>query len=87
MNRLIYRCTQDGNFQVKGEYQVLFLENEKPMKIEGCRVGLCDWNFVKNKYSDIADTCDLQFCNNANNIQGFSIVLLVTFFTTIYKLF
>ncbi|XP_045535603.1 multiple inositol polyphosphate phosphatase 1 [Papilio machaon] len=81
---VLYKCTQDGNFQVKGEYQVLFLENEKPMKIEGCRVGLCDWNFVKNKFNEMTDSCDLQFCNNASYIKGYaSIVLIVTFFATI----
>ncbi|KPJ08847.1 Multiple inositol polyphosphate phosphatase 1 [Papilio machaon] len=81
---VLYKCTQDGNFQVKGEYQVLFLENEKPMKIEGCRVGLCDWNFVKNKFNEMTDNCDLQFCNNASYIKGYaSIVLIVTFFATI----
>ncbi|CAH2036960.1 unnamed protein product, partial [Iphiclides podalirius] len=73
---VLYRCSQDGNFQVKGEYQVLFLENEKPMNLDGCRVGLCDWNYVKNKFGPIADTCSLDFCNSASNAKSYTAVVL-----------
>ncbi|XP_068632185.1 multiple inositol polyphosphate phosphatase 1-like isoform X2 [Battus philenor] len=80
---VLYKCSQDGNFQVKGEYQVLFLENEKPMKLDGCRVGLCDWNYVKNKYGQVSDTCDLKFCNSASNLNVHIPVTLVLIAFTI----
>lgn len=54
-------------------YQVLFLENERPMTLEGCRVGLCDWSLVKNKFGDLTKNCDLNFCNNANRLNSFTV--------------
>ncbi|CAK1596433.1 unnamed protein product [Parnassius mnemosyne] len=85
---VLYKCSQDGNFQVKGEYQVLFLENEKPMNLDGCRVGLCDWNYVKNKFGQIADSCDLKFCNSASAANGYIAIALAltTFFSRFLSL-
>lgn len=76
---VLYKCTTNGNFQIKEQYQVLFLENEKPMNIEGCWVGLCDWSAVKSKFDP--DKCDLQFCNAAARSTGFiSLILTVILF-------
>ncbi|XP_026754054.2 multiple inositol polyphosphate phosphatase 1-like [Galleria mellonella] len=74
---ILYKCTINGNFQVKERYQVLFLENEYPMYVEGCRVGLCDWSYVVNKFGALANTCDLKFCNSAVKINGFSALFAV----------
>ncbi|KAJ8728327.1 hypothetical protein PYW08_016712 [Mythimna loreyi] len=71
---VLHKCTQNGNFQVNEDYQVLFLENERPLDIAGCRVGLCDWSLVKNRFGDVANKCDLQFCNNANKLNGLSAI-------------
>lgn len=61
---------------MKDQYQVLFLENEKPMYMEECRVGLCDWSLVKHKYSELVGKCDMEFCNGAGRIAfGISLVL------------
>ncbi|XP_022831181.1 multiple inositol polyphosphate phosphatase 1-like [Spodoptera litura] len=67
---VLYKCTQNGNFQVNEEYQVLFLENERPMNLPGCRVGLCDWSLIKSRYGDLTKNCDLKFCNSGNNLNG-----------------
>ncbi|XP_059048606.1 multiple inositol polyphosphate phosphatase 1-like [Achroia grisella] len=69
---VLYKCTTNGNFQGKERYQVLFLENEYPMYLEGCRVGLCDWSYIVSKFGELANTCDLGFCNSAVKINGFS---------------
>lgn len=77
---VLYRCTPNGNFQVKEEYQVLLMENEKPMYIEGCRVGLCDWSFLKKKYEELINQCDLSVCNSGqklNSVFGFSLAVIV----------
>ncbi|KAM3959180.1 multiple inositol polyphosphate phosphatase 1 [Aphomia sociella] len=72
---VLYKCTTNGNFQVKERYQVLFLENETPMYLEGCRVGLCDWSYIVSKFGDLANTCDLKFCNSAIRINGLTAIL------------
>lgn len=74
------RCTPNSNVQINEQYQVLFLENERPLYIEDCRVGLCTWSFVKNRFGLIADNCDLNFCNGAtkvNGVMGLSLALVV----------
>ncbi|XP_053607152.1 multiple inositol polyphosphate phosphatase 1-like isoform X2 [Plodia interpunctella] len=75
---VLYKCTSNGNFQIKDRYQVLFLHNEKPVVLEGCRVGLCDWSLVIQRFGELANKCDLQFCNGAKSVQSWGIVALVT---------
>ncbi|CAG9786011.1 unnamed protein product [Diatraea saccharalis] len=69
---VLYKCTLNGNFQINDRYQVLFLENEIPMSLVGCRVGLCDWSHVSATLGTIADKCDLQSCNHATSPTYFS---------------
>ncbi|XP_026729371.1 multiple inositol polyphosphate phosphatase 1-like [Trichoplusia ni] len=78
---VLYKCTQNGNFQVNEQYQVLFLENERPMRLEGCRVGLCDLSLVKNKLGEITKNCDLNFCNSANRLNSYTLIFVaISFF-------
>jgi hypothetical protein len=44
----------------------MFYLNETPVLMEGCKVGLCDWEFLKEKFGQTADGCDLSFCYNSN---------------------
>ncbi|XP_034830731.1 multiple inositol polyphosphate phosphatase 1-like [Maniola hyperantus] len=78
---VLYKCTPNSNFQVNDPYQVLFLENERPLYLEECRVGLCSWSFVKNRFGLIADNCNLNFCNGAGQIKisffGLALALLL----------
>ncbi|KAI5652059.1 histidine phosphatase superfamily (branch 2) domain-containing protein [Phthorimaea operculella] len=67
---VLYKCTPNGNFQYNDRYQILFLENEKSMNLEGCRVGLCDWSTVKKRFGDIADNCNMEACNSASQTIG-----------------
>ncbi|XP_047024736.1 multiple inositol polyphosphate phosphatase 1-like [Helicoverpa zea] len=79
---VLYKCTQNGNFQVNEEYQVLFLENEHPLSLPGCRVGLCDWSLVKNRFGELVKNCNLDFCNSATKISSVNVILFtfVAFF-------
>ncbi|XP_052740206.1 multiple inositol polyphosphate phosphatase 1-like [Bicyclus anynana] len=78
---VLYKCTPNSNFQINDPYQVLFLENERPLYLEECRVGLCNWTFVKNRFGLIADNCNLDFCNGGatkiNGILSFSLALVI----------
>ncbi|KAL4708716.1 hypothetical protein ACJJTC_017395 [Scirpophaga incertulas] len=62
---ILYKCTLNGKFQINDKYQVLFLENEKPISFEGCRVGLCDWSRVNTLFANVVNSCDLKACNVA----------------------
>ncbi|CAH2980125.1 unnamed protein product [Chilo suppressalis] len=85
---VLYKCTLNGNFGINDRYQVLFLENEKPISLDGCRVGLCNWSHVTKTLGAIADACDLQSCNHATTLNnyfgislavGFLVIRLVAF--------
>ncbi|XP_041977922.1 multiple inositol polyphosphate phosphatase 1-like [Aricia agestis] len=81
---VLYKCTPNSNFQIREQFQVLFLENELPLYLEGCRVGLCDWSFVKNRLGLIADNCNLNFCNSASRTNSILVLYLGLF--TLFKL-
>ncbi|XP_049869444.1 multiple inositol polyphosphate phosphatase 1-like [Pectinophora gossypiella] len=76
---VLYKCTPNGNFQYNDRYQVLFLENEKTMYLDGCKVGLCDWSYVKSRFGEVADKCNLDVCNggNRNSYLGVAVILAV----------
>ncbi|XP_045448837.1 multiple inositol polyphosphate phosphatase 1-like [Melitaea cinxia] len=79
---VLYKCTPNSNLQINEQYQVLFMENEKPMNLEECRVGLCNYTFVKNRFGLIADNCNLDFCNSATKTTGLiGFTLLFVFIT------
>ncbi|KAJ4443224.1 hypothetical protein ANN_04892 [Periplaneta americana] len=43
-------------------YKVQFYLREKLLDMEGCDQGLCDWSYIKQKYSSITENCNLDFC-------------------------
>lgn len=58
---LLCRCTSgDPN-------QVMFYMSENLADIEGCKVGLCSWEMVKQKFAHIAEECNLEFCEDKEN--------------------
>ncbi|XP_045497764.1 multiple inositol polyphosphate phosphatase 1-like [Colias croceus] len=68
---VLYKCIPNNNLKIREPYQVLFLTNERPLYIDGCNVGLCDWSLVKTRLGLVADNCELNFCNSAGKINGF----------------
>lgn len=83
---VLYKCTLNGNFQINDKYQVLFLENEKPISLEGCRVGLCEWSRVVSSLGAAADACDLNECNAATNLN-YNIAVVFTVGVYFLRLF
>lgn len=46
-----------------GGIKLQFLHNERPLLLDGCTNGVCDWEFVKAKFAEFASvTCDSFFC-------------------------
>lgn len=65
------RCNPNANFGFKDRYQVLFLQNEQTMKLENCRDGLCEWSYIESKFGEVANKCNLDFCNGAPRLNSF----------------
>ncbi|GBP19971.1 Multiple inositol polyphosphate phosphatase 1 [Eumeta japonica] len=65
---VLYRCNP---VNPENQFKVLFLENEYPMTLDECRVGLCDWSVMSRRYGGISETCDMQFCNGAGAVNGY----------------
>lgn len=50
--------------------KVQFLHDERPLQLDGCVDGLCDWATVKSKYAEVADaTCSTYFCSSTSSIH------------------
>ncbi|XP_063825122.1 multiple inositol polyphosphate phosphatase 1-like [Ostrinia nubilalis] len=78
---VLYKCTLNGNFQINDQYQVLLLENERPISLDWCRVGLCEWSQIVSKLGEVANACDLEACNGATAIGQFvAITVALVFF-------
>lgn len=56
---VFFNCTDEPKV-------MLFLE-EDSLPYDGCNVDLCTWEFIENKFSKTADSCDLAFCDPNNN--------------------
>lgn len=52
---VLFRCND-------GERRVIFYLGEKLVPYDGCNVGLCSWSYIKDKFSNIARECNLDFC-------------------------
>ncbi|CAG2054137.1 unnamed protein product [Timema podura] len=51
------RCTNTND-----PHQVIFYVAEHVVPYEGCNAGLCSWQYIKNKFADVAQGCNLNFC-------------------------
>lgn len=58
--------------------KVIFFLNQKPVELEGCKVGLCDWSVVSKKYEKYYNAdCDKLYCSGGSGII-FSYSMMVT---------
>ncbi|XP_031777741.1 multiple inositol polyphosphate phosphatase 1 [Nasonia vitripennis] len=77
---VFYRCGD-----ARSPNKVIFYLDEVPVQLEGCNVGLCDWEYLKERFGRDVDQCNLDFCYNPNSASGLvrnPLVLLVTVFLT-----
>lgn len=65
----------------------MFFLNEEPVDLPGCSVGLCSWQFLRNKLQEIVDTCTTsEYCERGGTSavsSGCLITLLFTFIALI----
>ncbi|XP_017882163.1 multiple inositol polyphosphate phosphatase 1-like [Ceratina calcarata] len=72
---VLYKCddTREPN-------KVMFYLAEKLVMFDGCDVGLCDWQYLKQRFNPVLKHCNLDVCwNGSGTITGFvpSFVLIV----------
>lgn len=72
--------------------KVMFFLNEKPVDLDWCRVGLCNWSDVKRHYEHFqTDNCAQTFCGGSSattlHLSAMSIVLPFAIGFIIFKFF
>lgn len=73
---IAYDCTNEPEKQ-----KVMFFLNERPLELDWCRVGLCDWTRVEEKYQKYLSgiDCAREFCTESGSsvkISGSAMVLI-----------
>ncbi|XP_014471719.1 PREDICTED: multiple inositol polyphosphate phosphatase 1-like [Dinoponera quadriceps] len=58
---VFYKCNDS-----RESNKVMFYLAEKPIQYESCMVGLCDWEFLKSKFGELASNCKLDVCWGTN---------------------
>ncbi|XP_015439149.1 PREDICTED: multiple inositol polyphosphate phosphatase 1-like [Dufourea novaeangliae] len=79
---VFYRC--DGNSQPN---KVMFYLAEKLVMLDGCDVGLCDWEYFKQKFNPIINRCNLNVCWNGNGVAAYVPNILLIFFACVTLVF
>ncbi|XP_012536739.1 multiple inositol polyphosphate phosphatase 1 isoform X2 [Monomorium pharaonis] len=75
---VFYKCNDRNN-----RNKVMFYLSEKPVRYSGCQVGLCDWEFLKSQFGQLASNCKLDVCWKASgaisNFPNSIAILLMSF--------
>ncbi|KDR19043.1 multiple inositol polyphosphate phosphatase 1-like [Zootermopsis nevadensis] len=53
---VLFKCDEGDR------HRVIFYLGEHLVRFDGCNVGLCSWSYIKDKFSNIAEDCNLDFC-------------------------
>lgn len=73
-----YNCPNESE-----QKKVIFFLNQRPVELEGCKVGLCDWSVVSKKYQKYQNSdCDKLYCSGGSGIV-FSYFVIVTSILTL----
>ncbi|XP_076292220.1 multiple inositol polyphosphate phosphatase 1-like isoform X1 [Lasioglossum baleicum] len=79
---VFYKC--DGDSQPN---KVMFYLAEKLVMLDGCDVGLCDWEYFKQRFNPILNKSNLNVCWNGNGVASYVpniILLLFTCFSLVF---
>lgn len=58
--------------------KVMFFLNEKPLNFDWCKVGLCNWSDIKERYKEYTEgSCEQYFCTNAAKPVSDAITTLI----------
>lgn len=62
----VHRCDDDSQ-----PNKVMFYLAEKLVYLDGCDVGLCDWEYFRQKFSSVISRCNLNVCWNGSGTTVF----------------
>lgn len=62
----------------------MFFLNEKRIDYEGCDVGECSWSYIRSKFSDLIQTCNVEWCHNKSSHINFQFPAVLFFSLIIY---
>ncbi|CAL7933072.1 unnamed protein product [Xylocopa violacea] len=74
---VFYRCDSGGE-----PNKVMFYLAEKLVLLDGCDVGLCDWEYLKRRFNPVLNRCNLNVCwsgNGASSAPNLILLLLLCF--------
>lgn len=66
----------------------MFYLTEKLVMLEECDVGLCDWEYLKQRFNPVLKQCDLNVCWNGNGVATFAanlVLVLLPCFTLVFS--
>ncbi|KAL0841493.1 hypothetical protein ABMA28_015166 [Loxostege sticticalis] len=73
---VLYRCRLNGSYQ----HKVLLLLNEKPISLDWCTSGVCEWSQFVIKLGEVANSCDLEACNETHIGRNVAILVVAVAF-------
>lgn len=62
---VLYKCDES-----REPNKVMFYLAEKLVMLDGCDVGLCDWQYLKQKFNPVLKNCNLNVCWNGNGAMA-----------------
>ncbi|KAL5276203.1 MINPP1 family protein [Megaselia abdita] len=66
--------------------KVIFFLNQKPVELEGCKVGLCDWSVVTKKYGKYQNAdCDKLYCSGGSGIIFSYFLMVISILTLLFN--
>lgn len=67
--------------------KVMFFLNEKPLLLDWCKVGLCNWSEIKERYKDFTNAnCDEYFCSESGASSILASIILTLAAMLFHKL-
>ncbi|XP_058121846.1 multiple inositol polyphosphate phosphatase 1 [Anopheles ziemanni] len=77
-----YQCAEQREPE-----RVIFFLNEKPLMLDWCNVGLCNWSDVERKFQRFTDgNCDRMYCQGSGASQFFAHHSLITLVVGLFVL-
>lgn len=73
-----YKC--NDTYSSNNVNKVIFHWAERLVRYEGCNVGLCNWEYIKDRLEKKAVECNMNFCFNASGLSrlfNFSIIHII----------
>ncbi|XP_033335973.2 multiple inositol polyphosphate phosphatase 1 [Megalopta genalis] len=79
---VFYKCDGDSR-----PNKVMFYLAEKLVMLDGCDVGLCDWEYFKQRFNPVINKCNLNVCWNESGAAVYVPNVVLILFSCFYLVF